>query len=200
MYQLGIMSITNIIRKYLLIMTLALFSFEIGAKAKPDSVIFDSYSVEIIDSLFFEQVDSFLNSRLSNIHLYRYFKIDFLVYIDPLVIKSRGYAPVESNLYYIDDPKTESNYIPNRNDSVMYINIQEASSNIDPRQYYKLRFKGINYLVTKEAVGIFIKRKKKIYVKGPTFSILTMRDLMGHFWYLKWANNHISPIAIEERY
>ena len=188
------------ISKCLLIILLGLISFEIRPNTKPDSVICESYTVEIIDSLFFEQVDSFMKSRLTDMSRYKYFRIKFLVYIDPSVIKSRGYAPVESNLYHLDDPKIGINYIPSKTDSVMFINIHEASSNIDPSQYYKLRFKDINYLVSKHAVGIFIKRNKKISVKRPSFSRSTIRDLMGHFWHLQWKDNQISPIVIKEQF
>ncbi len=184
-------------RKYVLII-ISLISIDISAKVRQDSVMEESYSVEIIDSLFFEQVDSFLNSRLSNIHPYRYYEIDFLVYIDPEKRKKEGKGMVEGNLYHLFD---DADYkIPNRNDSVMYIDLAGTETYVNPSATYKLRFKGKDYLVNKHAVGIFIKRKKKIYVKGPTFSILTMRDLMHDFWYLRWENNQIYPIAIEEQY
>ncbi len=187
---------SNVMKKYVLII-ISLISIDISAKVRRDSVMEKSYSVEIIDSLFFEQVDSFLNSRLSNIHPYRYYEIEFLAYVDPEKRKRNGKYISEDNLYGRFD---YGYYIPNRNDSVMYIKLAGAETYLDPSATYKLRFKGKDYLVTKDAVGIFIKRKKKIYVKRPAFSILTMRDLMRDFWYLKWENNQIYPIAIEEQY
>ncbi len=183
-------------RKYVLII-ISLISIDISAKVRQDSVMEKSYSVEIIDSLFFEQVDSFLNTRLSNIYPYRYYGIDFLVYIDPEQRKREGKSFGGNNLYYRSD---YGDYIPNRNDSVMYIELAGAETYLDPSATYKLRFKGKDYLVTKDAVGIFIKRKKKIYVKGPAFSTLALRDLIGDFWYLKWENNQIYPISIVEQY
>ena len=200
MYPHKITSTSKIIRKYLLVIVLGLISFRIDAKVKSETRTDQSYSAEIIDSLFFEQIDSFLNSRLTDMSRYKSFRIEFLVYIDPEKRKKEGKYAMEHNLYFPHDLDVEIDYIPNKNDSVMYICITEQSTYVFPNDYYKLRFKEIDYWVTKQAVGIFIKRKKKIYIKRPNIIKPTLRDLMGHFWYLQWKDNHISPIVIKEQF
>ena len=156
---------------YLLII-IGLISSDTSAKAKQDSVIRESYSVEIIDSLFFEQIDSQIMSQIDfdSFKLYQIWVWD---------------QNMDNHL----------NFQPQITDTLT-ISVAEVETHNAPQFDYYLKYNHHRYLISCNVSGLFIKRKKRIKVKVPKY--LTIADLAHRAWVFRWINNE--PIQLIDFY
>ena len=157
------------------ISVLTIFIFlisNLSAKAKQDSVICESYSVEIIDSLFFEQIDSQIMSQIDfdSLKLYQIWVWD---------------QNMDNHL----------NFQPQINDTLT-LSVAEVETHNAPQFDYYLNYNHHRYLISCNVSGLFIKRKKRIKVKVPKY--LTIADLAHRAWVFRWINNE--PIQLIDFY
>ncbi|MBQ9077160.1 MAG: hypothetical protein IJY31_04890 [Muribaculaceae bacterium] len=154
-----------------------LISIAISARKKNETVIMDSYSVEIIDSLFFEQIDSLIMSQIGEHDSKKIYRI--------MVIKKNG-----KDAFSLSLEKTDTLEI-----SIIEVDTPKHES------YYNLEYNNHRYSIEKETNGIFVKKKKRIKVtavKKNGLFVLTLSDLFHRAWCIRWINNE--PIQFVESY